>query len=927
MSQRLPLRRAVWGALTVFVGAMLALTGYTLAQLHRNAIESGLALSESKTRNFEDYLTQSLQVTALAAAFVEPHESGGIDVRGMQPLLKTALHQAPHLRSVSLTDATGRIVVSSNPANVGVTVNLEDFLPHVADSIGILRIGRPWSGRDFGDGVPTTFEGQAAQTLQHVVPLLQSLSVNGEEYHFLVALNPDFFINHILQTFDADQGHVAVFRYDGTLLMDSDLDARVGSLNEFAAHGLNLSENESGEFELDSDQHGRVLMAYRASRLYPLVIVTHYQREHALEGWQRQTKTLLGVVIPTLLAVCLLAFWFYRRQMQHLALQEISQRQQQISATVFDTSDQAIIITSADAQIVSVNAAFTRITGYSSDEVLGQNPRFLNSGVQKKAFYEQLWCELLENGIWNGELVNQRKDGALYDTYLTLTVSHDARGQLQHLIGVSSDITQRKQAEAALREATSMAQAANLAKSRFLATMSHEIRTPMNGVLGMAQLLLMPGLSEAERRDYAGTILSSGQTLLALLNDILDLSKIEAGQLQLDATVFEPETLLREASLLFAGSAQAKGLQLQQQWKGPIGQRYRGDSHRLRQMLSNLVGNAIKFTRIGHIHIEGIERQRDQDSAVLEFSVTDSGIGIPPEQMNLLFQPFSQTDSSTTREFGGTGLGLSIVSNLAKAMGGDVGVTSELGKGSRFWFQVRVNIASDEEVGDQLPLSAHNGAPHSSFSGHLLVAEDNPVNAMVIESLLKKLGTTMTLAKNGQQVVEAITRHDALAFDLILMDLQMPTLDGYGATQQVRQWEVANGRRHVPIIALTADAFEEDRQRCLAVGMDDFLTKPISVTALTATLSRWLIESPSNTPPLLALKSLDYAAFEMLLSEIKPLLQNNKFAAINRFHQIQALVAGTAIEADIDALAAHLHRMRFDLVSEGLLAIEEKLAE
>lgn len=927
MNQRLPLRLAVWGALTVFVGAMLALTGYALAQLHQNAITTGLDVAASKSRNFEDYLTQSLQVTALAVAFVEPHESGGIDVRSMQPLLKTALHQAPHLRSVSLTDATGRIVVSSNPANVGVTVNLDDFLPQVADSIGVLRIGRPWSGRDFGDGVPTTFEGQAVQAVQHVVPLLQSLSVNGEKYHFLVALNPDFFINHILQTFDADQGYMAVFRYDGTRLMDTDLDARVGSPNIFTAHELNLSESESGEFELDSDSHGRVLMAYRASRLYPLVIVTQYQREYALAGWQRQTNTLLGVVIPTLLAVCLLTFWFYRRQIQHLALQAISQRQQQISATVFDSSDQAIIITGPDANIISVNAAFTRITGYSSAEVLGLNPRFLNSGVQKKAFYEQLWYALLEHGIWHGELVNQRKDGALYDTYLTLTVSHDERGHVQHLIGVSSDITKRKQAEAALREAMSMAQTANLAKSRFLATMSHEIRTPMNGVLGMAQLLLMPGLSEAERRDYAETILSSGQTLLALLNDILDLSKIEAGQLQLDATVFEPETLLHEASVLFSGSAQAKVLQLQQQWRGPIGQRYRGDSHRLRQMLSNLVGNAIKFTRVGHIHIEGMERQREHDSAVLEFSVTDSGIGIPPEQMHLLFQPFSQADSSTTREFGGTGLGLSIVSNLAKAMGGDVGVTSELGKGSRFWFQVRVSVACDEELGDQLSMSAQNGAPHSLFSGHLLVAEDNPVNVMVIESLLKKLGTTMTLAKNGQEVVDAITRHDALAFDLILMDLQMPTLDGYGATEQVRQWEVANGRRRVPIIALTADAFEEDRQRCLAVGMDDFLTKPISVTALTSTLSRWLIESASSTPPLLALKSLDFAAFETLLNEIKPLLQNNKYAAVNCFHRIQTLVAGTAVAGDIDNLAAHLHQMRFDLVLDGLLALDKKLAE
>jgi PAS domain S-box-containing protein len=845
MNQRLPLRRTVLGALAVFVGAMLTLTVYTLAQLHQNAIDTGFALAEAKSRNFEDYLTQSLQVTALAASFVEPHDSGELDLRGMQPMLRSALSQAPHLRSLSLTDETGRILVSSNPANVGVMVNLDDYLPQVAGTQGVLRIGRPWMGRDFADGVPTTPAAPAAQGVQHVVPLLQSVSVQSKDYHFLVALNPDYFVNHILQTFGADQGNMEVRRYDGTLLMDSDSNARVGSVDDYVALGLKLNEVESGEFELNSDTRGQVLVAYRASRLYPFVIVTHYQRDQALASWQRQTKTLLGVVIPALLVVCLLVYLFYRRQMQHLALQAESLRQQKVSATVFDASDQAIIIADPDGNIVSVNAAFTRINGYSAAEVMGRNPRFLNSGIQNKAFYVQLWGELLEHGVWRGELVNRRKDGTLYDSYLRLTVAHDPAGQVQHLIGVSSDITERKQAETALRQATQLAQAANIAKSRFLATMSHEIRTPMNGVLGMAQLLLMPELSETERDDYAQTILSSGQTLLTLLNDILDLSKIEAGQLQLDATVFEPETLLREASFLFAGSAQAKGLQLEHQWSGPSGQRYRGDSHRLRQMLSNLVGNAIKFTHQGQIHIEGGERQRDQNSALLEFSVSDSGIGIPPDKLNLLFQPFSQADNSTTRKFGGTGLGLSIVSNLAKAMGGDVGVTSEPGKGSKFWFQVRVDLASDEKDGDQVPQSAQIESRPGAFIGHLLVAEDNPVNAMVIESLLKKLGVTMTLAKNGQQAVDAITQGDALAFDLILMDLHMPVFDGYGATQQIRQWEVANGRQRVPIIALTADAFEEDRQRCLAAGMDDFLTKPISVVALTSALRKWLIAAPA----------------------------------------------------------------------------------
>jgi len=419
----------------------------------------------------------------------------------------------------------------------------------------------------------------------------------------------------------------------------------------------------------------------------------------------------------------------------------------------------------------------------------------------------------------------------------------------QHKVLAELQARQRR-----LERENAAAQQANLAKSRFLATMSHEIRTPMNGILGMAQLLLMPDLHDTERRDYARTILSSGQTLLSLLNDILDLSKIEAGKLQLNATVLDPLSLLRETHNLFMGAALANNLRLCFQWQTDGQQRYRADSHRLRQMLANLVGNALKFTRQGQICIEGRELSRGPDGAVLEFSVSDTGLGIAADRLPLLFTPFTQAEASTQRDFGGSGLGLSIVQSLALAMGGEVGVQSQPGQGSRFWFQLRAQPLNAADEARQSvrpePAAPELDGPSAWAGSHVLVVEDNLVNCQVIESLLGKLGLQVTVVNDGQQAVQAITQTDSASpgYDLILMDLQLPVLDGYAATAMVRKWETRQQQPRCPIIALTADAFDDSRSQCLAAGMDDFLTKPISLPALKSALQRWLGRTVAQLP-------------------------------------------------------------------------------
>lgn len=401
-----------------------------------------------------------------------------------------------------------------------------------------------------------------------------------------------------------------------------------------------------------------------------------------------------------------------------------------------------------------------------------------------------------------------------------------------YVVSLRVDITE-------LIQARQQAEAANQAKGRFLATMSHELRTPMNGVLGMAQLLLMDGLTDEERLEYAQTIITSGEALLHLLNDILDFSKIESGNVELDLGPTTPFDVVHESAELFRAVAEKKGLRFTVAWNGPAGRRYVTDGSRLRQILLNLLNNAIKFTQAGHVRLEGREVSCEDERAVLEFTVTDTGIGISPEQAALLFKPFSQVDGSITRQFGGTGLGLSIVKGLAELLGGRTGVQSEPGKGSRFWLRIPARVVRQPvghtEPGALPPARMENGP---QLHGTVLVADDHPVNRKFVEILLAKMGLKVRVAEDGQQALDMLFSGGAV--DVVLMDLQMPNIDGLEATRRIRAWEAEQGRSRLPIVAVTADAFDESRLRTREAGMDAFLSKPIVPQRLRETLERLL---------------------------------------------------------------------------------------
>jgi signal transduction histidine kinase/HPt (histidine-containing phosphotransfer) domain-containing protein len=412
---------------------------------------------------------------------------------------------------------------------------------------------------------------------------------------------------------------------------------------------------------------------------------------------------------------------------------------------------------------------------------------------------------------------------------------------------LTQEAQERKRAEAAAYEAQAAAEEANLAKRTFLANMSHEIRTPMAAILGYADMLLDPELGAAARLEHVQTIRVNAEHLLNVLNDILDLSKVEAGKLELEFAGVRPQQILAEAITLMRPRAIEKGLDLKLRYVGAVPQRIQTDSTRLRQILLNLLGNAIKFTEKGGVEIVVTLQEGPEGESLLSFEVIDSGIGMSESQISRLFQPFEQADSSTTRRFGGTGLGLSIVKRLAQMLGGDVKATSRPGHGSQFHLTIRTG--SLEGVGplDQAPESVSAfPAPAEpavvQLRGRVLLAEDGIHNQKVISYYLRAVGLEVITADNGRIACEIAIKalSDAQRFDLILMDMQMPELDGYSATSRLRDAGYAG-----PIIALTAHAMSRDRDKCLQCGCTDYLTKPIDKSVLIATATRYL-QSPSQ---------------------------------------------------------------------------------
>ncbi len=531
---------------------------------------------------------------------------------------------------------------------------------------------------------------------------------------------------------------------------------------------------------------------------------------------------------------------------------ELTESRERLAATLRENEmllrsiDKQLIysVTDARGRIVAVNDRFCEVSGYRREELLGRTHQLLDAGVHDQAFWQGMWNELLAGRSWRGDICNRRRNGELFWVDSVIAPLVDSDGAIERIVALRYDITLSRRVLQELQEAKLQAERANQAKSAFVANTSHEIRTPLNAIIGMIYLLERTPLNADQRQQLAAIQLAS-RTLLELINDLLDLAKIESGELQFELQPLRLEEILAAVRQMFQTQAADKGLQLEFAALPLLPQPLLGDALRLRQVLTNLVGNALKFTQHGRVSVRVAPLAGTAGPLWLRFEVEDTGEGIAAELLEHLFRPFSQADSSITRRHGGTGLGLSIVRQLVEGMGGRVGLHSEAGHGSLFWFELPFESAA-QVPGAPCALGAGSPAQGPQLDAtcrwlpgvRVLVVDDSALNLDVCRRILEMQGAIVSLCLNGQKALEILGRAPEY-FDVVLMDVLMPVMDGFTATRQIRSQPALAA---LPVIALTAGVGSERVAQALAAGMNLVLPKPLEPERLVRSIRHCIEE-------------------------------------------------------------------------------------
>ena len=695
---------------------------------------------------------------------------------------------------------------------------------------------------EFGD-LSRTFDAMAVDMVQQ---LRQEIELRREAEQALTKANSDLagreaFLRQILDT-----SSVAIFLADtrGCIVQANRRMAEMFGLPLVALCGKAYVELLAATDQASGQKN---VMALVDSEIPSVDLERRYLRADGSEFWGYVTgKRFVGADGVTQGFVAVIVDISDQKQ--------ASARLRNIKAIV-DSSDDAIVSKTLDGIINSWNEGARRIFGYTAEEAIGHPMQMLIP--PDRAGEEPHILARISRGerVEHFETLRRQKDGRLIDVSVTISPVRDESGKIVGASNIARDITEHKQAEAqlaqykdhlerlveertaALSVAKEVAETANRAKSAFLANMSHELRTPMNGIMGMTELAMRRATDPRQSKQLA-TVGQSARRLLAIINDILDISKLEAEHLSLEQVDFKLSSVLANLSDLNAQPATEKGLMLMVDLAPALANlALRGDAQRLGQILINLTDNAIKFTPQGYITVSVKVAGESANDILLRFEVMDTGIGISAPDQRRLFTAFEQADSSTTRKFGGAGLGLALSKRLAMAMGGEIGVESQEGQGSTFWFTARLGkrpmneaaprtLAKNDQAGERIK-ATHAGA-------RLLVAENEPINQEILRELLEDIGLQMDIAEDGGQAVEAVRQRP---YDLILMDMHMPNMGGLNAARQIRN--SPNGAQ-VPILAMTSSASIEDKPRCIAAGMNDFIAKPVEPDSLFATLEKWL---------------------------------------------------------------------------------------